>query len=258
MIKKRIVDPFAAQAKRYALSRPRYPGELVKTVAEKCFPDRFLCLDVACGSGQLTVDLTKYFTKVHGVDKSQAQLDNAPEHPQIKYMCVPNLSLLPSNEYDCLTVAQAFHWMEPKPTLEEFHRLLKPGGVLGVLGYSVCSIVDNDDAQRAFRKYYVDTLGSLLEPSDPKCMWECDRRRLDTAHVTDEFDPLFQNMQWTFTEQRKSVQAHEFIDYLKTQSAYQQIDDGEAALEPIAKALNGRQTTVAFPFCLILGTKAFT
>jgi ubiquinone/menaquinone biosynthesis C-methylase UbiE len=40
---------------------------------------------------------------------------------------------LPANTIDLVTVAQAFHWMEPVATKAEFHRILKPGGHIALI-----------------------------------------------------------------------------------------------------------------------------
>ena len=40
---------------------------------------------------------------------------------------------LQSEYVDVIVAAQAFHWFDPKPTKEEFLRILKPGGVVVLL-----------------------------------------------------------------------------------------------------------------------------
>lgn len=51
---------------------------------------------------------------------------------------------LPTCSVDLITVAQAIHWFDPRPTRQEFLRILKPGGWLAILrNYGT----DNDVAQ---------------------------------------------------------------------------------------------------------------
>src|SRR5205823_3737591 len=42
---------------------------------------------------------------------------------------------LPDATADCVVAAQAFHWFDAGAALREFHRLLKPGGWVALLGY---------------------------------------------------------------------------------------------------------------------------
>ena len=144
-------DPFGAQARQYLLSRPTYPSNLISHLLARVKPHRRQhCLDIACGSGQLTLALTPYFSHIHGIDRSQAQLSQAPSHPNVTYETIENasnLSQFSDNVYDCVTIAQAFHWMESKPSLNEFHRVLKPEGTLGVIGYGICKIENEDSGK---------------------------------------------------------------------------------------------------------------
>jgi ubiquinone/menaquinone biosynthesis C-methylase UbiE len=138
------MDPFARQARQYVLSRPNYPIELVKRVTKLVSEGGAgRCLDVGCGSGQLTVQLAEHFKEVVGVDRSEPQLKNALKHPRVKYFRVEDavdLSRFPDATFDCLTVAQTLHWLPIEPALKEFHRVLKPGGGFAALGYGCCKV----------------------------------------------------------------------------------------------------------------------
>ncbi len=48
---------------------------------------------------------------------------------------------LPDGEADIVTCSQAFHWMEPEPTLAEAARILRPGGVFAAYDYDWPPIV---------------------------------------------------------------------------------------------------------------------
>ena len=54
---------------------------------------------------------------------------------------------LPNNSVDLVTCFQAFHWFNPEPTLKEFARILKPGGILA-------AIWNNRARQDRFTKEY--------------------------------------------------------------------------------------------------------
>ena len=117
-------------------------------------------------------------------------------------------------------------------------------------------------AQQEFLKYYEGRLGSKREfANDPLCLWECDRRRLDTAHEGEEFQPPFQNIERVWFPDPKQPTIEEFFHYLKTQSAYQRLPDRETVLMPLWKSLQGdqdphRKISVTFPFWLVVGHKA--
>ncbi|KAH9256853.1 hypothetical protein BASA81_004966 [Batrachochytrium salamandrivorans] len=228
------MDPFSSVAKLYTKFRPTYPKEFVERLGGG------LCLDVGCGSGQLSVALAERFTSVHAVDRSQAQLDNARQHPRVTYFCHDaSLAGFPSCAYDCVTVAQAFHWMDPERVLPEFHRVLKPQGVLAVMGYATCRI-DGRGAQHE------------LEAYQATLKWECDRRRLDAAHADDVFAPPFAHVERVFASQQRQLTKHEFLNYLRSQTSYR----GENTLAALANALP-EQVVAHFPFFMILATRSY-
>jgi len=151
------MDPFAHQAKQYLLSRPTYPSlflDRIRARAPATTQRSSTCLDVGCGSGQLTETLIQVFDRVVGVDRSKPQLEQAlvsklklpsADQNRIEYLSVDDATKLiqfPSESFDCVTVAQTLHWLPLKQSLTEFSRVLRPGGILAAMGYGVCR-VDN-------------------------------------------------------------------------------------------------------------------
>lgn len=99
-----------------------------------------LALDVGCGSGQFTRLLTPHFTRVVATDVSEAQVRQARD----KLADCDNLEVtggsgehieLEDGSVDLVSVCQALHWMDVPRFYTEVDRVLKPGGVLAVVGY---------------------------------------------------------------------------------------------------------------------------
>lgn len=129
-------DHFSPIAKEYARGRFGYPLELYQTLAAQC-PARELAWDCGCGSGQVACDLPKFFTQVIATDISEPLLALAPPDPRVVYRAAPaDSSGLPSSSVDLITVAQAVHWFDLDRFWREVLRVLKPGGVLAIWGYT--------------------------------------------------------------------------------------------------------------------------
>jgi hypothetical protein len=109
----------------------------------------------------------------------------------------------------------------------------------------------------------VDKLGSTFPLSDSRCLWDCDRTRLDSAHAGERFEPPFTNVERRWQPVTKRVTKQEFIDYLKTQSAYQKLlAKGEKnplqEVEASVAKEKESELDVTFPFWIITGYKAAT
>jgi ubiquinone/menaquinone biosynthesis C-methylase UbiE len=113
-----------------AISRPRYPTEAIDFI-RTLIPVNAKVVDIGAGTGIMTKFLVDdchfQVTAVEPVAGMRAQLQQS----------VPGATLvdgtswdttLPSASYDAVMIAQAFHWFDDLKTLQELHRILKPGG----------------------------------------------------------------------------------------------------------------------------------
>lgn len=101
-------------------------------------------LDVGCGPGNLTAHIAELVSdtgSVVGVDPSRERIAIALERvmPNLSFYegRAEDLSLFPSASIDVVFVNSTFHWVEDQPAaVQEFARVLKPGGRLGISGGS--------------------------------------------------------------------------------------------------------------------------
>jgi ubiquinone/menaquinone biosynthesis C-methylase UbiE len=107
-----------------------------------------LALDVGCGLGFFAARLARLSENVDAVDVDRSTLDRAiqlhAQYPNIRFICGGFASLqLTSNHYDVITSLAALHHMDLQETLAEMKRVLRPGGVMLILGlYREASAAD--------------------------------------------------------------------------------------------------------------------
>eukprot|EP00048_Salpingoeca_helianthica_P021507 m.12678 g.12678 ORF g.12678 m.12678 type:complete len:277 (-) comp6054_c0_seq1:29-859(-) len=228
MAAKKIIDPFghAGQALGYAAFRPTYPRSLLESIAAAVGPKRDLAVDVATGTGQVAVPLAADppeglgFASVVAFDQSSEQLKHARPHPRVRYTQGDAYAMpAETHSVDLVTVAQAAHWFDMPRFLSEVTRVLRPGGLLAVAGYGVCTL--GRPAQQAVFTDYYRRLGSHLLPGQAGCYWDCDRPRLDSGMADVTFSPPLQaepTREWH--RDSRSLHRTVFEGYLRTWSAY--------------------------------------
>ena len=123
---------FGAAADLYERARPEYPDAAVDWLV----PDGAQrVLDLGAGTGKLTRALASRgleVVAVEPIDEMRTSLAAAlPEVEAVKGTAeeIP----LPDDSVDAITVAQAWHWVDPELATAEAARVLRPGGTLGLI-----------------------------------------------------------------------------------------------------------------------------
>ncbi|AWP12836.1 putative methyltransferase DDB G0268948 [Scophthalmus maximus] len=103
-----------------------------------------LAVDLGCGTGQNSRLLAAHFKQVVGIDISECVLEEAravPGFPNITYR-KGRAEELPFSDgsVDLVTASTAAHWFDHSRFLAEASRVLKPGGCLALLGYTLTKI----------------------------------------------------------------------------------------------------------------------
>ena len=89
-------------------------------------------LDVGCGTGQLTAEITQFGAEVVGIDSSPDLIATAAKNfPQVRFE-VADVTALPfENEFDVVVSNAALHWVRDQPSaIASIARALKPRGRL--------------------------------------------------------------------------------------------------------------------------------
>jgi SAM-dependent methyltransferase len=126
---------FSSRVCNYARCRPSYPPEIIEILRECGLIADSVVADVASGTGIFTRLLLENGNRVYGVEPNQAMRE-AGEAYLANYPAFTSITgtaestTLPNASVDVVTAAQAAHWFDRKEALEEFRRILKPGGHL--------------------------------------------------------------------------------------------------------------------------------
>jgi SAM-dependent methyltransferase len=147
---------FDGAAEAYDRGRPSFPREAVEKLVEVLgIGPGVRVLDLAAGTGKLTRMLAPAgaeLVAIEPLDGMRARLEASL--PGVRALegtaeAIP----LPDASVDAVTAAQAFHWFDGKAALGEIHRVLAPGGRLGLLWNA-----------RDEQEEWVARLGEIMEP----------------------------------------------------------------------------------------------
>ena len=147
---------FDGAAEAYDRGRPSFPPEAVEKLAAVLgIGPGLRVLDLAAGTGKLTRMLAPTgadLVAVEPLDGMRARLEASL--PGVRaFEGTAEAIPLPDASVDAVTAAQAFHWFDGEAALREIHRVLAPGGRLGLLWNA-----------RDEQEDWVARLGEILEP----------------------------------------------------------------------------------------------
>ena len=123
---------FDRAAAVYQATRPSYPDEAVRWSVPALARD---VLDLAAGTGKLTerlVALGWHVVAVEPSDAMRAELTAALPDVEALPGTAERMSL-PDASVDAVTIAQAWHWVDPPAASAELARVLRPGGQVAAI-----------------------------------------------------------------------------------------------------------------------------
>lgn len=236
-------DNFSSQSASYARFRPGYPDQLFSFLFQHCrgFDNAWDC---ATGNGQIALQLVERFRQVEATDISENQLKNALQHLRIHYSVqAAETPAFGDAFFDLVVVGQAAHWFALDRFYASARKVMKPGGLLALVGYNLLKIDPAVDA--LIHELYVNVLGSAY--------WDAERRLVDASYTTIPFpfeEIPFPEMSMTYEWTRDHFTGYlgtwSAVQHFTKQNGYSPVDD--KFLDALADVWpEGEVKTVRFP-----------
>lgn len=145
-------------AASYAAFRPSYPATVYQSVLKYHHGPKNLCVDLGCGHGLISRELSKSFAQVIGTDPSAGMVKQAissTTEPNVSFRAASAESLpwLEDNSVDMVVAGQAAHWFDYSKVWPELKRVLRKGGTLAFWGYKDHVYVDYPKATKILDHY---------------------------------------------------------------------------------------------------------
>ncbi|MBB5911932.1 SAM-dependent methyltransferase [Nocardia transvalensis] len=129
-----IAESFGVDAERYDRARPRYPDDLIDRIATRPGLD---LLDVGCGTGIAARQLRDAGCRVLGVEPDKRMAAQA-RRTGIETEVATFEDWDPAGrEFDMVTAAQSWHWVDPVAGAIKAARILRPGGRLALFAHVI-------------------------------------------------------------------------------------------------------------------------
>jgi SAM-dependent methyltransferase len=120
----------------YERGRPSYPAAAVERIVSSLDlrPGR-TALDLAAGTGKLTRLLVPSGANIIAIEPVREMRQELEQRVPGVVALAGTAERMPLTDrfVDAVTVGQAFHWFRPDDALREMHRVLRPGGGVGLI-----------------------------------------------------------------------------------------------------------------------------
>ena len=126
---------FGAASAAYDAGRPEYPAEAVAFLVAS-LPDAARVADIGAGTGKLLRSILRVReVEAIAIDPDEAMLRVLSERTPEVDTRVGTAEQVPLDtaSVDLVAMGQAWHWVDPVDASREIARVLKPGGVLGLI-----------------------------------------------------------------------------------------------------------------------------
>jgi SAM-dependent methyltransferase len=208
---------FGPTTELYEKIRPEYPDEAVDILIRELGIRRGrVVVDVGAGTGKLTRALARTGATVIAVEPLAEMRERLAESVPlaVPFDGTAEHMALRDGSAHAITVAQAFHWFDGDRALAEFHRVLAPGGRLGLI-WNV----------RDRREPWVAAFDALVDAVDP------DRPDHQTGRWRAAFDrtALFGPLEERDVEHGQTLTPSEIGDRAATVSSIASLPEPERA-----------------------------
>ena len=176
-------ERFSNRAQDYAQHRPSYPATAIAHIlAGLGDPSDLTAADIGAGTGISARLLADQGVTMWAIEPNAAMRQAAEPHPRMTWQAgQAEATGLPAAAVHLVTCCQAFHWFRPEPSLQEFHRILRPNGRLALMWN------DRDESDEFVEQY----TQLLRDAAGDRYLNHADHRDLATVQQSH----LFQNFQ---------------------------------------------------------------
>ncbi|WIA96160.1 class I SAM-dependent methyltransferase [Curtobacterium sp. MCBA15_004] len=214
----RFARSFGSAVDAYERGRPGYPA----AVAAALVPDGTdTVVDVGAGTGKFTRTLLGRADHVVAVEPDPAMRARlVAELPGVRALDGTGEAIpLDDGEADVVTFAQSWHWVDPDPGAAEVARVLRPGGVLGLVWNA-----------RVDDRGWAERIGRLVPQPETR------RSAQGAPVVGPPFGPVeHHEVRWTLDQDRDG-----FLDAIASRSAVIVLpaDERAALLDAVRRVLD--------------------
>jgi len=139
---------FGSASALYDQYRPSPPQTLIEDLVALAPSD---VLDIGCGTGKVAVEFMERGMRVLGVEIDERMADHAREHGVPVEIASFESWDAKGRQFDLITCADAWHWIDPARGSENAAAVLRPGGTLAL--FWSFYLLEDDVAARFQRVY---------------------------------------------------------------------------------------------------------